>query len=326
MKKEESQKQELVIYQARNSKITLRTSFSEEQVWATQADISGIFGIDRTVVTKHVKNILKDSELNEHSVCAKFAHTADDGKTYQVQHYGLDMILAIGYRTNSVAAIQFRQWATKTLRQHIVEGYTINPARIAANYNKFQLAVTEVQKLLPAGNVISTEDILELVKAFAGTWFSLESYDESKLPNTGTTKRAVKLQSAELYRAVELFKSDLQSRGEATDLFAQEKYSGALEGIVGNVMQSAFGSEVYSTVEEKAAHLLYFVVKNHVFNDGNKRTGAFAFVWFLRKAKLANRYKITPEALTAITLLVAESKPDDKDRIIGVVLLLLSGT
>ena len=325
MKKNGIKTPELVIYQAKNGAIELRGDFREETFWATLDQIATIFGRDKSVISRHLKNIFKEVELDRDSVVAKNATTAADGKTYQVEYYNLDVMLSVGYRVNSKTATQFRQWATKTLRQHIVEGYTINPSRIATNYDKFQLAVTEVQKLLPAGNVISADDILELVKAFAGTWFSLESYDESNLPSTGKTKRSAKLQSAELYRAVELFKSDLQSRGEASDLFAQEKHAGALEGIVGNVMQSAFGAEVYKTVEEKAAHLLYFVVKNHVFNDGNKRTGAFAFIWFLRKAKLANRYKITPEALTAVTLLVAESKPDDKDRIIGVILLLLSG-
>jgi prophage maintenance system killer protein/prophage antirepressor-like protein len=315
-----------MLYQAKNGSIELRGDFTNDTVWATQDQIAAIFVIDRTVVNKHIKNIYKEGELSESATCAKNAQVQTEGKrqvTREISYYNLDIILAIGYRTSSGIATQFRKWATGILKQHLTQGYTINPSRISDNYTKFQTAVADVQKLLPSGNMVSSDSILELVKSFASTWFSLESYDESRLPMVGATKRTVKLESKELYAAITVFKTELLGRNEATELFAQEKYQDGLSGIIGNVMQYAFGAEMYPSIEEKAAHLLYFIVKNHIFNDGNKRTGAFAFVWFLRRAKLANRYKITPETLTAITLLIAESKPSDKDRVVGLVLALL---
>src|SRR3989344_334371 len=147
--KKELKNKGVIIYQAKNGAIELRGDFTRETIWATQAQIADVFGIERSVVTKHIRNILKDEELDKRSVCAKFAHTAEDGKTYQVQYYNLDVILAVGYRTNSAKAIQFRQWATKTLRHYIVEGYAINKQRIAENYENFLEAVEDVKMLLP---------------------------------------------------------------------------------------------------------------------------------------------------------------------------------
>ncbi|MDP2703843.1 MAG: RhuM family protein [bacterium] len=139
---------QLVIYQAPSGAIELRGDFNKETIWATQAQIADLFSIERSVATKHIRNILKDKELNSNSVCANFAHTADDGKIYQVQFYNLDLILAVGYRANSSRAIEFRQWATKTLREHITKGYTVNRKRIAQNYDAFIKAVADVQALL----------------------------------------------------------------------------------------------------------------------------------------------------------------------------------
>ncbi len=311
---------ELVIYQAKNGEIKFRGDFDGETIWATQKQVAEIFEIDRSVVTKHINKIFKDEEIDEKSNVQKM-HIANSDKP--VKFYNLDIILAVGYRTNSAKAIGFRKWATKTLKQHITQGFTINPKTIENNYKDFLQAVESVQRLLPEENTIPTENILELIKAFAGTWFSLESYDEDKFPKKGFTKKKVKAGADELYTAVTQFKKELVKKKQATELFAQERKQKSLEGILGNILQSIFGKEVYPTVEEKAAHLLYFVVKDHPFSDGNKRTGAFSFIWFLQKSGIKFREKITPEALTAITLLVAESKPSEKDRIIGLILLLL---
>ena len=242
-----------------------------------------------------------------------------------VAFYSLDMILAIGYRTNSKVAINFRQWATKTLKKHITEGYTINPSRIQQNYTEFLKAVDEVKKLLPKGSEMSTSDAMDLVKMFADTWFSLDAYDKSKLPLDGMNRKQVEFTAEELGRAIEELKMDLISRGEATELFAQEKQTGNLSGIIGNVMQSVFGEDAYPTLEDKAAHLLYFIIKNHPFNDGNKRSGAFSFVWLLQRAGALDISRLSPEALTALALLIAESNPKDKDRMVGLVLLMLKG-
>ncbi len=198
-----------------------------------------------------------------------------------------------------------------------------NPNRISRNYNVFLTAVENVKKLLPANDSITSKDTLELVKLFANTWFSLDAYDKSEFEKKSLTKKQIKLSGEELENAIQDLKNGLLQKGEATELFAQEKQSGSIEGIVGNIFQSFGGKSVYESVEEKAAHLLYFIVKNHPFTDGNKRSGAFAFVWFLNKAKLLNTNRITPEALTALTLLVAESDPKDKEQIVGLIIMLI---
>jgi len=249
-------------------------------------------------------------------------HIANSDKP--VKFYSLDIILAVGYRTNSSQAIKFRKWATDILKQHITQGFTINKSRIQGNYDKFLNAVEEVRKLLPEGSEnIKTDDILELIKHFATTWFSLESYDEDTLPVEGFTKSNLKISADELYRDIASFKSELISKSQATDLFAREKKTKALEGIFWNIFQSFDWQDVYPSLEEKAAHFLYFVVKNHPFTDGNKRTGAFCFLWFLSKVGFRFQDTITPQALTAITLLVAESNPKDKERIVWLIILLL---
>lgn len=323
----EKTKNSVVIYQAKNGAIELRGDLKKETIWATQAQIASAFSVDVRTVNEHIQNIYSTKELSQSATIRNFRIVQNEGKrsvTRDTLHYNLDLIISVGYRVNSKTATKFRQWATKTLKQHITQGFTINSTMIASNYDKFQKAVLDVQKLLPKHSSIDSGDILELVKSFAGTWFSLDSYDKASLPTKGSTKKTVKVQSNELYGAVNVFKIELTKKKEASELFAQERSKGNLEGILGNVMQSMFGAETYKTVEEKAAHLLYFIVKNHPFNDGNKRTGAFAFIWFLRKTGVAFRHRITPEALTVITLLIAESKPTEKDRMIGLVLLMLN--
>jgi prophage maintenance system killer protein len=210
------------------------------------------------------------------------------------------------------------------LRQHIFKGYTINKNRIAENYQSFLKAVDEVKKLLPSSSAVDAGGTLELIKMFASTWFSLDAYDTSSLPQQGLTKKQVDFASHELETALQDLKKDLLKKKLTTNLFATERSQSALAGIVGNVFQSFDRLDLYSTIEEKAAHLLYFVVKNHPFIDGNKRSGAFSFIWFLKRAALLNTAKMTPEALTALTLLVAESKASEKERMIGLILMLLN--
>ncbi len=316
-------KNNLIIYQAKNGAIELRGDFERENIWATQAQIAEVFGSERSVITKHINNILKDNELDEKSVCAKFAHTGNDGKTYQVQFYSLDIILSVGYRTNSKLAIEFRKWATRTLKEHITKGYTINRKQIAKNYEAFMKSVSDIQTLLPEHVVLDPKTILELIKEFSSTWMSLDAYDKETLTTIGSTKKSIKLSGEELTEAIFNLRSELIKKGEATDIFAHERESGSIAGIVGNVMQSFGGRDVYATVEEKAAHLIYFMVKNHPFTDGNKRSGAFAFVWFLRKTKLKTMRNINPSALTALTLLIAESNPNKKDQMVALVTQML---
>jgi len=323
MKNIKKETKKMIVYQTKSGAIEFRSDLKNETIWATQAQIAEIFNCERSGVTKHIRNIFKDKELNINSVCAKIAHTAADGKVYDVQVYNLDVVLAIGYRTNSSKAIIFRQWATKTLRSYIVDGYAINRTRVAKNYDLFLSAVEEVKALLPGEYNVDNKSILELIKSFSQTWLSLDAYDKDLDIKGGLTKKAVKVGAEELVKALQKFKSELLKTGEATDLFGTERESGTVIGIFGNVMQSFGGQAVYPSVEEKAAHLLYFMVKNHPFSDGNKRSGAYAFVWFLRKAGILNRSKITSPALTALTLLVAESNPKNKDRMIRLILQML---
>ena len=326
MKKGEKEIKEIILFQGKDGSIAFRGDIEHETIWATQKQIAELFDVERSVVTKHIKNIFKDGEVDRNSTCAFFAQVQKEGNRFvkrNVEMYNLDIILAVGYRTNSSRAIEFRRWATSVLKQHLTEGYTINKKRIRENSERLLRAIETLEHLLPERRKLSPKEILSLVKHFSKTWTSLEAYDEGRLPDGGTTQKKVHIEAKELYDAVADLKKKLIRKRSATELFAQEKRVGALEGILGNVMQSAFGEEMYPSVEEKAAHLLYFIVKNHPFNDGNKRTGAFAFVWFLQKNRFPFRTKITPEALTALTLLVAESKPREKDRMIGLILLLL---
>lgn len=313
----------VVLYQAKNGAIELRGDASRETMWATLDQVADIFGRDKSVISRHFKGIFAEGELDRNAVVAKNATTAADGKIYQVEYYNLDAILSVGYRVNSKTATQFRRWATKTLREHITKGYTINRKQIAKNYEAFMKVVGDVQALLPEHVALDPKGVLELIKEFAGTWVSLDAYDKETLSTKGVTKKSVRLTSEELLAAIGDLKKELQRKGEATDLFAAERASGSVEGVVGNVMQSFGGKSVYATVEEKAAHLLYFMVKNHPFTDGNKRSGAFAFVWFLRKTGSRGSRNINPAALTALTLLIAESNPRKKDQMVALVTQML---
>ena len=312
---------ELLIYQGKNWEIILKEDSKNETIWANQKQIAEIFGIDRTVITKHINKIFKDSEVDEKSNVQKM-HIANSDKP--VKFYNLDIILAVGYRTNSAKAIEFRKWATKTLKEHITKGFTINKNRIAQNYDKFIQAIEDVKKILPENSeIIKSKDVLELVKAFANTWFNLETYDEDKLPTSGFTKEDLQINTEDLYKDVEEFKQELIKKWQATELFAQEKNKDSLKWILWNIFQSFAWEDVYPTIEEKAAHLLYFIVKNHPFNDWNKRTWAFSFIWFLQRVGFEFKEKITPEALTVLALMTAESNPKDKEKIIGLIILLL---
>ncbi len=309
----------LTIYQAENGAIELKSDSTAETIWASQKDIVNIFDKDQSVISRHIKNILTDREVDEKSNMQKM-HIANSDKP--VTYYSLDIILAVGYRVNSAKAMTFRQWATKTLKQHITQGYTINSNRIERNYQAFMRAVEDVKSL--AKNKVDNDDVLELIKSFANTWFSLEAFDEDKLPQEGLNKSQIEIKAESLYLAVGQFKNDLMIKKQATQLFAQEKKKDSLAGIFANVFQSVFGEDAYPSVEEKAAHLLYFIVKNHPFNDGNKRTGAFSFIWFLQQSGFDYQSKITPQTLTTLTLLIATSNPNEKDKLIGLVLLLLN--
>ena len=306
-----------VVFVGAGGAIELKKDAKKETVWARQEDIARLFGIDRTVVTKHIKNVLKDSEVTEKSN-VQILHIANSDKP--VKFYSLDIILSVGYRTNSRLAIEFRKWATSILKQYITDGFAINKKIIKRN---LELFLKDIKPLLPKEGVLDAGQILEITSIFADTWLSLDKYDKQILTTKKITKKSVQLTATQLAKEIENLKTNLIKKGEASELFATPKDIGGLEGIVGNVMQSFAGKAMYESVEDKAAHLLYFIVKNHPFVDGNKRSGAFAFVWFLAKNKLLNIKQLNPELLTVLTLFVAESAPENKTNVVQLIMKII---
>ncbi|MDP3794796.1 MAG: RhuM family protein, partial [bacterium] len=200
-------KNPVVVYQARSGAIELRGDLHKETIWASLDQIAALFERDKSVISRHIKNIFQEGELKRDSVVALFATTAADGKTYRVEYFNLDLVVSVGYRVNSKKATRFRQWATKILREHITRGYTINARALQANYAEFMQAVENIKLLLPEDGGVDAGSALELVKAFADTWVSLEAYDEDRLAASGTTKKAVALTAEQLSQALASFKS-----------------------------------------------------------------------------------------------------------------------
>lgn len=316
----------VVIYKTKSGGIEFLADVKKGTLWATQAQMAAVFGVNPQAITKHLKNIYKESELTRLATCSKMEQVQMEGSRRVnriVETYNLDAIISVGYRISSKTGTKFRQWATKVLRAHIVKGFTINKKRLKKNYESFLTAVDNAKKLLSGSRNIKAETALSLVNMFAATWFSLDAFDKGKLPKFGANKKHIEIAENQFVEALAELRKALIKKNEAGNLFGHERMRGSVSGIIGNIFQSFDGNDVYPTLEEKAAHLLYFMVKNHPFTDGNKRCGAFAFVWFLRKAGILNIDRFTPEALTVLTLLVAESKPVDKEQIVGLILMLL---
>jgi prophage maintenance system killer protein/prophage antirepressor-like protein len=317
----------VIIYQAKNGAIELKGDFTRETVWATLDQIANVFGRDKSVISRHLRNIYKEGELDIKSTVAKNATVQNEGGRSikrNIEYFNLDAILSVGYRVNSKTATEFRKWVTKTLRGYIVDGFAINKNRVSKNYEHFLSIVDDIKKLLPSDSSVDPKDAVELVSLFADTWLSLDAYDKELLTKSKLTKKKVGLTTDKISKNLSSLREALIEKGEATDVFGNERSNGAISGIVGNIMQSFGGSEVYPSVEEKAAHLLYFMIKDHPFTDGNKRSGAFAFVWFLKQADILNIQKVSPSALTALTVLVAESDPKHKDKIVKLILNMIS--
>lgn len=315
----------IIIYQGSNGEIILKKDSENETIWANQKEIAEIFDINVPAINKHIKNILKENELDASTISILETVQKEGSREVKrkVEYYNLDMLISVGYRINSLKGTKFRQWATKTLKKHITQGFTINPKRIEKNHQAFLKAVEDIKILTQSNKNIQTGEILELIKSFSYTWFSLDSYDKDLFPKKGT-KKDIQITAEELRRDLEKLKQELIRKKAATEMFGQEKQKGSLSGVIGNVFQTVLEEDVYTTIEEKAAHLLYFIIKNHPFTDGNKRSGAFAFIWFLQKAGFYFQNKITPETLTTLTILIAESHPKEKEKMIGIVLLLLN--
>lgn len=311
------------IYKTKNNNLELRVNLENGTVWLNQKQIALLFETQRPAITKHLYNIFKTHELEEKSVSSILEHTAEDNKKYKTKFYNLDAIISVGYRVNSVRATEFRLWATQRLKDYLVKGYAINQKRLEENKAQFLKTLEDLKVLAQNNTQIKTPAILSLIQSFSNTFFALDSFDKNEFPKQGEQKE-IKTNAIELKNDLQQLKLELIKKGETTELFAQEKKQGNLEGIFGSVFQSVFGQDAYPTIEEKAAHLLYFIIKNHPFNDGNKRSGAFSFVWLLHKAGYNFREKISPETLTTLTILIAESNPADKEKMVGIVSLLLN--
>lgn len=306
--------------------IDINIVIEDETVWATQKQMSEIFDTTPQNITLHLKKIYKEEEIEELSTCKEYLQVQTEGKRKVKRKqllYNLDAILSVGYRVNSKRGTQFRQWATQRLKDYLVQGYAINQKRLEENKAQFLKTLEDLKTITENNLQLENKDILSLIQSFSDTFFALDSYDKNEFPTQGT-HHEIQTSAKELAKDLLQLKSELIKKGEATELFAQEKTKGNLEGIFGSVFQSVFEQDAYPTVEEKAAHLLYFIIKNHPFNDGNKRSAAFSFIWLLQKAKYQLREKITPETLTTLTILIAESNPDDKEKMIGIVKLVLS--
>ncbi len=317
-------KNQIISFNA-NDELEISVRMDEETVWLTQSQMSLLFDTSSDNISLHLKNIFKDGELLENTTTEDFSVVRQEGKRQvkrKLKHYNLDAIISVGYRVSSVRATQFRIWATKRLKDYLLKGYAINEKRLNENKQQFLKALDDLKILTHNKKQIKSDDILELVQSFADTWFTLDSFDKADFPQQGNEQN-ISIQAEELYQDLQAFKTELINKKEATQLFAQEKKQGSLTGIFGSVFQTVFGQDAYPTVEEKSAHLLYFIVKNHPFDDGNKRSGAFAFIWLLTKFKFDFYDKISPQTLSALTLLIAESNPLEKDKMVGLVKLLL---
>jgi len=317
---------QIEIYQTESGDIRVDVQFERETVWLAQAQMAELFGRDVSVISRHIRNAIDEGEVSEKSNLQKMQIANSDRP---VSFYDLDVVISVGYRVKSQQGVQFRRWATDRLREHLTQGWTLSRQRMASNARELEAALQLIQKTARSSelNTDSGRGLVEIVSRYAQTFLLLQHYDEGLLSEPKTETGGVLQTVDEARTALANLKVELMGRGEATELFALEREAG-LASLLGNLDQSVFGEPAYPTVEAKAAHLLYFVIKNHPFADGNKRSGAFLFVDFLnRNGRLLNRQGepvINDIGLAALTLLVAESSPDNKETMIKLVMNMLA--
>ena len=316
------QKTSLILYEDR---LELQLDPRQDTVWASQAQIAELFDVDRTVITKHIRNIFKTGELNQDWVCAIFAHTADDGKTYQVQHYNLDVILAVWYRTNSRKATRFRQWATTRLKEYLIQGYSINQKRLGELHKTIELI--SHRKDIEDISLQEARWLIDIIASYSESFALLGQFDSWALGNDGDGDITYTIEYNEAKEAIVKLRNSLILRWEATELFGNEKDE-QFGGILQTIAQTFDDTYLYPTIESQAAHLLYFIIKDHPFSDGNKRIGAFLFIWFLDKNKHRFRRnglpKINESWLVSLALLIATSPPSEKEILIKLTINLIT--
>ena len=314
--------EQVALYQAPDGTVSLEVKLEAETVWLNLNQMSGLFDRDKSVISRHLRNIFKTGELNRDSVVAFFATTAADGKTYQVEYYNLDAIISVGYRVNSKRGTQFRIWATNVLRDHILRGYSANERRLKELNQAIRL-IGSVAERKALGSDEATA-LLSVVKDYSYALDLLDDYDHERVTARHITVRPVAPVS---YDEVRRIIERLRAQFNAGELFGAEKDK-SLRGSLANIMQTFDGKELYPSLEEKAAQLLYSLVKNHSFVDGNKRIAAALFLWFLEKNAalyaVGGSKRIADNALVAMTLLIAESQPEEKDVLTRVVVNLIN--
>ena len=319
--------QELILFKTEDGKVSFEVNLEKETIWINQKQMSELFEKDRTVITRHIKNIFKEGELDKNSVSANYAHTATDGKTYNVEYYNLDVIISVGYRVKSKRGTEFRIWANSILKDYLIKGYALDERRFEREklleLIKF-IGIAEKALHNQAKDLDEAKGIFKVLSDYSYALRILDEYDHQNLEIGATTKREAYLLSYE--EAMTLINSMKDEFSSA--LFGNEKDE-SFKGSLGAIYQTAFGEEVYPSIEEKASNLLYFIVKNHSFSDGNKRIAAAIFLHFMDRNNLLYKIdgtkKIADNTLVAITLMIAESRPQEKDIIVKVLVNLING-
>ncbi len=312
---------EVVFYRSPDGVVRLEVQLAQDTVWLTQQQMASLFQRERSVITKHIRNTFKEGELDQKATCAKFAQVQPEGgRTVKrdIDHFNLDVVISVGYRVKSKRGTQFRIWATQVLRDHLLNGYSVNQRRLTDLKQTVKLVTTMAERRTLSGDEATA--LLQVVGEYGRALDLLDDYDHQRVRAPATGSKTLFVLSYE--EAVGIV-NRLRERFGGSALFGREK-DDSLHSSLSTIMQTFGGQELYSTLEEKAAHLLYFLVKNHPFVDGNKRIAATLFLWFLeRNGVLVNaggERLISDTALVATTLMIAESRPDEKDVLVRIVM------
>lgn len=321
---------EMIIYHSKDGKAELEVRLNEDTIWLDASRLALLFDVQRPAIVKHIQNIYKSAELKPKSTCSILEHVDKDGRRRKGKYYNLDLIISVGYRVNSKRATQFRVWATSVLKNHILKGYTINQKRLQEKgLDEFEEAVGLIKRTLHSRILSDNESrgLLEVITSYSSTWLLLQKYDSSDLVAPKTKKVKGTFDYSSCRDAINQLKSELLKKKEASHLFGHERDE-SFQGIIGNIHQTFSKKELYTSIEEKAAHLLYFVIKDHPFTDGNKRIGSFLFIVYLAKNsylyKKNGEKKVNDNTLTALALLIAESDPKNKQLMIVLIMNFLS--
>ena len=317
--------QQIQIFISADGQAQLEVALEQETVWLSQAQMGQLFGTSPENVLMHLQNIFKDDELEESATTKEFLVVRQEGKRQvrrRIKHYNLDAIISVGYRVSPKGATQLRQWATKTLKEHLVQGYTLNQRRLQERGIEFEQAINLLSRTLTNQGLVSVEGeaVTQVISDYARSWSLLQGYDEQQLAELHTQQADMQpLVFERAVRAINELKQALIAKGEATELFAQIRGEGLASALA--TIEQGFGDNFfYPNIASRAAHLLYFVIKNHPLTDGNKRSGSFLFLWYLRLNQhlLAKPVEqlINDNTLVALALLVAESLPEQKELMI----------